>query len=71
MIFVEVSYTYRALISDMFLGAREIRSIASFNVRDNRNLTQIYQRTPSSPDPVQNCSTYKGNVTIGNSGSFS
>jgi hypothetical protein len=71
VIFVEVNYTYQPLISSRFLSSRDIRSIASFTVRDDRDLTQIYQRDPSSPDPVQSCSSYKGNAVISTNGDFS
>ena len=71
VIFVEVNYTYQPLVSAQFLGSLEINSIASFTVRDSRDLTQIYQRDPGSPDPVQNCSLHNGNATVGTDGSFS
>lgn len=71
VIFVEVSYTYQPLISAQFLGNLDIVSIASFTVRDNRDLTQIYQRDAGAPDPVQSCSLHTGNARIGTSGSFS
>lgn len=70
VIFVEISYTYQPMISDKFVGSREISSIASFTVRDDRDLSQIYQRDPSNPDPVQSCNLYKGNAVIGTDGSF-
>jgi Flp pilus assembly protein TadG len=71
VIFVEVNYTYQPLVSARFLGSLEINSIASFTVRDNRDLSQIYQRDAGSPDPVQSCSLHSGNATIGTNGSFS
>jgi hypothetical protein len=71
VIFVEVNYTYQPLVSARFLGSLEINSIASFTVRDSRDLSQIYQRDASSPDPVQSCSDHKGDAAIGTNGSFS
>ncbi len=71
VIFVEINYTYQPLISASFLGSLDIHSIASFTVRDDRDLSQLYQRDPAHPDPVQNCSTYSGNVTIGADGTAS
>jgi hypothetical protein len=68
VIFVEIDYTYQPLISASFLGSRDIRSIASFTVRDDRDLSQIYQRDTSKPDPVQSCNAFTGNVTIGKNG---
>ena len=70
VIFVEVNYTYQPLVSAQFLGSLDIVSIASFTVRDNRDLTQIYQRDPGDPDPVQNCNVHAGNALIGTDGSF-
>jgi Flp pilus assembly protein TadG len=70
VIFVEINYTYQPLVSDRFITQPDINSIASFTVRDDRDLTQIYQRDTASPDPIQNCSNYRGNVTISRSGAF-
>ncbi len=64
VIFVEINYTYQPLISASFLGSLDIHSIASFSVRDDRDLSQIYQRDPSSPDSVQRCNLFKGNAVI-------
>lgn len=68
VIFVEINYTYQPLISARFMGDLNISSVASFTVRDDRDLTQIYQRNPSDPDTVQGCNTYSGNVTVGTDG---
>lgn len=69
VIFVEVRYTYQPLITGSFIANKEIKAISAFNVRDSRDITQIYQRTPTSPDPIQDCSTYKGEMVIGTDGS--
>ena len=69
VIFVEVNYTYRPLISDAFLGSPDIISVSSFTVRDDRDLSQIYQRDAGDPDPVQNCSAFTGQINIGADGS--
>lgn len=58
VIFVEVSFDYQPLISDYFAPTTEIKSIAAFNVRDSRDLSQIYQRDPSDPDPVSDCASF-------------
>jgi Flp pilus assembly protein TadG len=58
VIFVEVAYDYQPLISSRFIGATTITSIASYSVRDKRDLTQIYQLDPANPDPTSDCSTY-------------
>tara|TARA_R110000787_G_scaffold16887_7_gene53465 strand:- start:53696 stop:54400 length:705 start_codon:yes stop_codon:yes gene_type:complete len=58
VIFVEVSYDYKPLISNTFTDTRTITTRSAFNVRDRRDLTQIYDRTGS--DPVADCGTYDG-----------
>jgi hypothetical protein len=58
VIFVEIAYDYQPLISASFIPDRTIKTIASFNVRDSRDLTQIYQRNASSPDSVARCSVF-------------
>ncbi len=68
VIFVEVQFDYQPLISDKFVGSETIRSIATFTVRDQRDLTQVYQQDPSEPDPVQSCSTYNGTISYSSSG---
>ena len=55
VIFVEVAYDYQPLIAAQFIGHRTITAIASFTVRDDRDLSQIYQRDPTHPDPIAGC----------------
>ena len=64
VMFVEVVYEYQPLISEAFTHADEITATAAFNVRDNRDLAQIYQRDPASPDTVADCNVYDGVATI-------
>ena len=71
VIFVEVNYTYQPLVSASFMGNLDIHSIASFTVRDSRDLSDIYQRDPASPDPVQRCSVYSGDAKIASNGTMS
>lgn len=72
VIFVQVNYTYQPLITSKLITNRDIHAIASFTVRDSRDLTQIYQRNPMKPDPVQTCSTVKkGSMTITSKGVIS
>lgn len=71
VIFVELIYNYRPLVSARFVGNREIRAIASFTVRDKRDLTQIYQRDPDSPDQVQTCDTFRGQAVLSSMGKLS
>ncbi len=60
VIFVEVEYEYQPLISERFVSNRIIRSSAAFNVRDDRDLTQIYQRDAAAPDTVAGCNVFNG-----------
>jgi hypothetical protein len=58
VIFVEIAYDYQSLVGQRFGMAGEIVSTASFTVRDDRDLTQIYQRDPAAPDAVASCNSY-------------
>ena len=55
VMFVEVAYNYEPLFGDMFVSDRLITGYAAFNVRDNRDLAEIYQRDTANPDPVASC----------------
>jgi hypothetical protein len=70
VIFVEVNYTYQPLISANFMGSLDIISTASFTVRDDRDLSQIYQRDPINPDTEQQCSVFSGNLGADTDGSL-
>ena len=56
VIFVEVIYDYKPLISGALISNKTIRSTAAFNVRDSRDLTQIYQTNPAGT--VASCATF-------------
>jgi len=56
VVFVEVAYDYQPLVSSRFVGTPEIKVIASFLVRDIRNLYQIFQTAPAAP--VANCAVF-------------
>jgi Flp pilus assembly protein TadG len=72
VIFVQINYTYQPLITNKLITQPDIQAIASFTVRDSRDLTQIYQRDTAKPDPVQSCSSAKkGNMTISANGTLS
>ena len=58
VMFVEVVYEYQPMISGRLISERTISSIAAFIVRDDRDLTDIYQRDATNPDPVSDCATY-------------
>lgn len=71
VIFVEVRYTYQPLVWDRFVGNRDMISIASFTVRDDRDISQLYQRNSATPDPVQRCNVYNGSIGISSDGQMS
>ncbi len=59
VMFVELTYDYQPLISNLFTGGSQsntIKATAAFNVRDDRDLTQIYVRNVT--DGVASCLTY-------------
>lgn len=58
VMFVEVVYEYQPLINDVLIDDNTITSFAAFIVRDDRDLTDIYQRDAVNPDPVSDCGTY-------------
>ncbi len=58
VIFVEIAYDYQPLFSKWFVGDTNINVFGAFNVRDKRDLTQIYQRDADNPDPVATCDKY-------------
>lgn len=64
VIFVEIAYDYQSLLGDSLDFANEVNATASFVVRDDRDLTQIYQRDSSDPDPIARCGTYGGAAAI-------
>jgi Flp pilus assembly protein TadG len=49
VMFVEVQYDYKPLVTDKFLGARTIKSVSAFNVRQrtNQSLSNFTNVTPS------------------------
>ena len=57
VMFVEVAFEYQALTPFDWLDGEVITYTAAFNVRDNRDLTQIYQTNPASG--VARCNTFK------------
>ena len=58
VMFVEVAYDYESLVGETFGFSNEVRATASFTVRDDRDLAQIYQRNPDDPDPVSSCTVF-------------
>ena len=66
VMFVEVAYDYEPLAGDIFVKDTTITATAAFNVRQNRDLAEIYQRDPTDPDPVSACDAFES-VAIGTS----
>lgn len=60
VIFVEVAYDYQPIFGQPFGFDAEITAIASYTVRDDRDLSEIYQRNTGSPDPVADCDNFGG-----------
>jgi Flp pilus assembly protein TadG len=48
VIFVEIAYDYTPLVTGALISNKRIKSVASFVVRDDRDLSQIYQRSPAA-----------------------
>ncbi|HYD24256.1 MAG TPA: TadE/TadG family type IV pilus assembly protein [Croceibacterium sp.] len=62
VIFVEIAYDYQSIVGTTFGFGDEVRATASFTVRDDRDLTQIYQRDAADPDPVASCDSYEASI---------
>lgn len=58
VMFVEIAFDYDPLIGNPFGAPRTITARASFTVRDDRDLSQIYQRDPTSPDQLADCDSF-------------
>ncbi|WP_194954405.1 TadE/TadG family type IV pilus assembly protein [Sphingopyxis solisilvae] len=54
VMFVEIIYDYRPMIGATWFGTPRIRSTAAFNIREGRDLSQVYNPAPTAP--VSNCS---------------
>lgn len=53
IMFAEVVYQYDPVFFGGVVEAQQIRKFAAMYVRDDRDLTQIYNPSPTSP--VKNC----------------
>jgi hypothetical protein len=58
VMFVELVYEYEPLIGNPFGNPTRINSRASFTVRDDRDLSQIYQKDAANPATVASCGTF-------------
>jgi len=63
VIFVEVVYDYQPLVSAAFVSNTTIAATSAFTVRDDRDLSQIYQRPAPAADTVASCSTFDSTST--------
>lgn len=64
VMFVEIAYDYQSIVGSTFGFTTVVHATASFTVRDDRDLSQIYQRDPANPEPIANCSAYGGTEAI-------
>ncbi|MCW5646310.1 MAG: hypothetical protein KIT23_03620 [Sphingopyxis sp.] len=53
VMFVEIIYDYQPMVGARWFGRPRIRSTAAFNIREGRDLSQVYNPAPSAP--VSNC----------------
>ncbi len=60
VMFVEVAYDYQGLTPLNFLTSETINYTAAFNIRDTRDLTQLYNT--STPAGVNACNTFSATV---------
>lgn len=58
VMYVEIEYEYQPLVTDAVISNRIIRVEASFNVRGDRDLTQIYQKDPDKPVEAETCDKF-------------
>lgn len=56
IIFAEVAYSYKPLFSETIFGPQQIRREAAFFVRDDRNLTQVFNDAPGAS--VSSCNKF-------------
>ena len=64
VMFVEIAYDYQSLVGGAFGMDGELRASAAFTVRDDRDLSQIYQRDADAPDPLAECDTFGNSKVI-------
>lgn len=61
-IFVEVAYDYQPIFSDTILPNTEIRAVASFIVRHQRDRSQIYKRNDFGTSSEARCDIYSETI---------
>ncbi len=61
VMFVEISYDYQPIIGDPFtFNSGTVNAVASYTVRADRDLTEIYQPASGAADPVAVCGAFEG-----------
>jgi len=60
VIFVEIAYDYQAIFGVPFGFDSEIIATAAYTVRDDRDISQIYQLNDAQPDDVAQCDEFGG-----------
>lgn len=58
VMFVEIAYDYDPLIGNPYGFPATIITTASFTVRADRDLAEIYQLDPDNPDTIADCDTF-------------
>lgn len=58
VMFVEIVYEYQPIITDAWVGDRLIRTFATFTVRDDRDLSGIYEEDPANPVLAATCDRF-------------
>ena len=60
VMFVEISYDYQPIIGEPFtFNSGSVNAIASYSVRADRDLTEIYQPSSGPANPQADCSAYE------------
>jgi len=65
VIFVEIAYDYQPIFAAPFGFDAQITTTAAYNVRDDRELAQIFQVDSAHPDDVAQCDEYGGSSFSG------
>jgi hypothetical protein len=60
VIFVEVAYDYQPIFGLPSGFDAEITATAAYTVRDDRDISEIYQVNAGSPDDVAECDEFGG-----------
>jgi len=64
VMFVEIAYDYQPLLGQSFGIDGEVWASAAFTVRDDRDLSQIYQRDADTPAPLADCDTFDSSKVV-------